>query len=203
MRNQLLTAGVGELAGVVYTHPHADHTHGIDDLRMIVFNMRQRLPVWADAYTQDSLIGRFGYAFEQPEWSNYPPILEMNDIDGAFEVDGPGGAIDFLPFSVPHGGMNALGFRIGDVAYLPDVADLADDTMDHLQDLDLWIVDALRYEPHPTHAHLEKTLGWIEAAKPKRAIITNMHVDLDYATLAAELPDGVEPAFDTMRVTFP
>lgn len=196
MRNQLLQAGVGELDGVVYTHPHADHIHGLDDLRMIVFNMKKRLTVWADAPTRADLETRFGYAFTQPEWSTYPPILDMQDIDGPFEIDGDGGAIPFVPFRVPHGGITALGFRIHNAAYLPDVEDLADDSRGYLRNLDLWIVDALRYDPHPTHAHLDRTLDWISELAPKHAIITNMHVDIDYDTVMSELPDGVTAAYD-------
>ncbi len=201
LRSQLLDTGTGRLDGVVYTHSHADHVHGIDDLRMIVFNMRARLPVWADGDTQNALFSRFGYAFVQPEGSPYPPILDMKTIDGAFEVDGPGGPIPFRPFEVDHGSIDSLGFRIGDVAYLPDVAEIPDDAWSALEGLDIWIVDALRRTPHPTHAHLERTLGWIEQVKPHRAVLTNMHIDLDYATLDGETPDHITPAYDGMTIT--
>ena len=201
LRAQLLSAEIGELDAVVYTHAHADHVHGLDDLRMIVINMRKRLPVWADAATKADLLARFGYVFETPEGSSYPPILDMNDILGPFVISGAGGDIDFTPFEVAHGSINALGFRIGDMAYLPDVSDIPEAAWAHLDKLKLWIVDALRYDPHPSHTHLEKTLGWIARVKPERAIITNMHVDLDYATLQSELPTGVVPAFDMMTDT--
>ena len=201
LRSQLLDTGTGRLDGVVYTHSHADHVHGIDDLRMIVFNMRARLPVWADGDTQNALFSRFGYAFVQPEGSPYPPILDMKTIDGSFDVDGPGGPIRFTPFEVDHGSIDSLGFRIGDVAYLPDVAEIPDDAWSALEDLDIWIVDALRRTPHPTHAHLEKTLGWIDQVKPNRAVLTNMHIDLDYATVEAETPDHITPAYDGMVIT--
>ena len=111
MRMQLLDAGIGTLDAVVYTHAHADHVHGIDDLRMVVFNMRQRLPVWVDAATKEDLIQRFGYAFVQPEGSPYPPILDMHDIDGDITVQGAGGAVTLHPFEVSHGAIDALGFR--------------------------------------------------------------------------------------------
>ncbi|MEH6738268.1 MAG: MBL fold metallo-hydrolase [Sulfitobacter sp.] len=203
MRSQLLDAGIGRLDAVLYTHAHADHVHGMDDLRMIVINMRKRLPVWADQPTRDALMDRFGYAFIQPEGSMYPPILEMNLMDGDIEIDGAGGPLRFTPFTVPHGGMDALGFRVNDVAYLPDVATIPDQIWDHLKGLDCWIVDALRRDPHPTHSHLAQTLGWIEKMQPKRGVLTNMHNDLDYVTLAAETPDHIDPAYDGMQLEFP
>ncbi len=201
LRQQLLDANVGDLDAVIYTHGHADHVHGIDDLRPIVYARRSRMPVWADGPTQERLYSGFGYAFTQPEGSPYPPILEMHTIKGDVNVDGRGGRITFRPISVSHGSINALGFRIGDLAYLPDVAEINDDAWANLEGLDIWVVDALRRDPHPTHAHLERTLGWIERAAPKRAILTNMHIDLDYDTLTAETPDNVEPAYDGMRLT--
>ncbi|MEL6452097.1 MAG: MBL fold metallo-hydrolase [Pseudomonadota bacterium] len=203
LRNQLLTSGTGRLDGVIYTHAHADHVHGIDDLRMIVYNMRARLPIWADGPTQTSLLNRFGYVFAQPKGSPYPPILDLNtiDMDGTTVIDGPGGPIPFTPFEVGHGSIDALGFRIGGVAYLPDVAEIPEAAWQHLSDLDTWIVDALRRDPHPTHSHLAQTLDWIDRAQPKRAILTNMHIDLDYATVLAETPDHVEPAYDGLCIT--
>ena len=203
MRNQLLATGTGRLDGVIYTHNHADHVHGIDDLRMIVYNMRERLSVWADAPTQKGLRDRFSYAFIQPEGSSYPPILNMNLIDGNVTIDGAGGPITFIPFTVNHGAIDSLGFRIGDVAYLPDAAKIHDASWPVLENLDCWIVDALRRSPHPTHTHLERTLEWIERAGPRRAVLTNMHNDLDYATVEAETPDHITPAYDGMVLTFP
>lgn len=202
MRAQLLDAGVGALDAVVYTHSHADHVHGIDDLRMIVFNTRKRLPVWADGPTQEALISRFGYAFMQPAGSPYPPILDLYTIEGPFTVDGPGGPLELTPFEADHGSMDALGFRIGGLAYLPDAVKIPERSWPVLEGLECWIVDALRRRPHPTHAHLEMTLGWIERARPRRAILTNMHVDLDYAVLAAETPAHVTPAHDGLVLEF-
>ncbi len=203
LRNQLLGTNTGRLDGVVYTHSHADHVHGIDDLRMIVFNMRARVPVWADGDTQNALLSHFGYAFVQPEGSPYPPILDLKTISGPFEIDGPGGPIPFQPFTVGHGSIDSLGFRIGNLAYLPDVADLYPSARDALQNLDVWIVDTLRRTPHPTHAHLDQTLEWIGELAPKRAVLTNMHIDLDYATLEAETPAHITPAFDGMCIELP
>ncbi len=203
MKDQLVDAGVGVLDAVIYTHAHADHTHGLDDLRQIVFNTGERLQVWADGDTSESLLGRFGYAFVQPKGSPYPPICELNGIDGDVTITGAGGDITFTPFSVNHGSIDALGFRFNDIAYLPDVAHMNDNAWQVVEGLDCWIVDALRRAPHPTHSHLEQTLEWIARVAPKQAVLTNMHVDLDYETVAAEVPDGVVPAFDGMTLSFP
>lgn len=203
MRAQLLDAGIGHLDAVIYTHNHADHMHGIDDLRMVAFIRQSRLPVWADGPTTDSLLLRFGYAFIQPPGSSYHPILDLNHIGGTTEITGAGGTIRFDPLKVKHGRIDALGFRIGDLAYLPDVEEIYDPAWEQLQDLKVWVVDALRYKPHSSHAHLERTLEWIERAKPERAVITNMHIDLDYDILNAETPDHVTPAHDGMVIELP
>ena len=203
MRQQLLDAEVGHLDAVVYTHNHADHVHGIDDLRMIVFNTRTKLQVWADGSTSNALLDRFGYAFVQPKGSPYPPILELNTIQGDVVVDGAGGPITLTPFEVEHGTIDALGFRIADVAYLPDVSAIPEPVWDRLSGLEYWIVDSLRRTPHPSHSHLANTLEWIDRAKPKRAVLTNLHNDLDYQTLADETPDHVQPAYDGLTLTIP
>jgi len=202
LRDQLLDAGVGTLDAVVYTHSHADHMHGIDDLRQVVFNLGRRLPVWADGPTQEALLSRFGYAFVQPAASAYPAILELHSIDGPLTVTGAGGPVTLQPFRAEHGSIDALGFRIGPLAYLPDAVGLPEASWAVLRGLDCWIVDALRRKPHPTHAHLALTLDWIARARPARAILTNMHVDLDYATLRAELPAHIVPAHDGLTVTY-
>ena len=200
MRQQLLDASVGDLDAVVYTHGHADHIHGIDDLRPIVFARKKRMPVWADGPTQERLLSGFGYVFTQPEGSPYPPILELHAIDGDVVIDGEGGTITLIPFKVGHGSIDALGFRMGGLAYLPDVAEIYDDAWRHLENLDIWVLDALRRDPHPTHAHLQQSLDWIAEVKPKRAVLTNMHIDLDYDTLCSELPAHIRPAFDGMQL---
>ena len=203
MRQQLLDAGIGTLDAVVYTHGHADHIHGIDDLRPIVFARKERLPVWADGPTQERLYSGFGYVFTQPEGSPYPPILEMHTIKGDVVIEGAGGAITLTPFKVGHGSIDALGFRIKGLAYLPDVAEIYDAAWPVLGNLDVWVLDALRRDPHPTHAHLAQSLEWIDRVKPNRAVLTNMHIDLDYETLRAELPDHIEPAFDGLQLRLP
>ncbi|MGP9791868.1 MBL fold metallo-hydrolase [Roseinatronobacter sp. NSM] len=198
MRAQLLDAGIGRLDGVVFTHSHADHVHGIDDLRQLVFNTGTRLAVWADGATQDALYSRFGYAFTQPVGSPYPPILDMHTIDGAITIDGAGGPLVLHPMRLNHGSIDALGFRAGGLAYTPDVVEIYPESWTLLDGLDIWIVDALRRKPHPTHAHLDMTLDWIARAAPKQAVLTNMHIDLDYAAVDAETPAHVTPAFDGM-----
>ena len=204
MREQLLDAGVGRLDGVVWTHAHADHTHGLDDLRMVVFNTRRMLDVWADEPTFAALRTRFGYAFETPPGSGYPPILTRHPLDGPIAVDGPGGPLRITPIPVPHGGaMTALGLRIGGLCYMPDVNDLPDAARTGLADLDVWVLDALRRTPHPTHLSLGEALAWIERIGPRRAVLTNMHVDLDHATVTAETPDHVDAAFDGMVIELP
>lgn len=202
MRAQLLDANVGVLDGVIYTHSHADHMHGIDDLRMVVFNLRHKLQVWADGATQEALMARFSYAFVQPEWSHYPPILELNSIDGDVVIEGAGGALTFTPFEVQHGGIRALGFRIADLAYLPDVSEIPDAALPAVENLDCWVLDSLRYEPHSTHFHFAQSLEWIKKMAPKRAVLTNMHFDLDFATVEAETPDHVIPAYDGMTIVY-
>ncbi len=202
MREQLLRAKVGAVDAVVYTHSHADHVNGLDDIRQIVFNTHKRVPVWADGATQDALMSRFSYAFVQPEGTSYPPICDLHTIRGPFRISGAGGAIDLLPFHVDHGDITALGLRIGGLAYLPDVLSIPAEAWPLLEGLDCLIVDALRRKPHPTHAHLALALEWIERAAPKRAVLTNMHIDLDHATVEAETPDHVSAAYDGMVLDY-
>lgn len=203
MREQLLRADVGTLDGVVYTHSHADHIHGLDDLRQIAFVTKRRLPVWADSDTEAALISRFGYAFVQPPDSNYHPICDLLAIRGPFEVNGPGGPIPFVPFRVEHGNIDALGFRIGGLIYLPDVSDIPEEAEPLLDSPDCFVIDCLRYKPHPTHFNMDQALAWIERSNAASAVLTNLHIDLDYETVAAETPENVRPAYDGLVLEFP
>jgi len=198
MRQQLLDAKIGKLDAVIYTHEHADHLHGLDDLRMIVINMQKRLPVFASKQTKNSILERFGYAFKTPKGSPYPPILDMNDLTETLEIQGAGGPIKFTSFDVDHGNILVSAIKVNDVLYTPDISTVRNDT--ELRDLDYWILDSLRYKPHPSHVNLEQALGLIDRYKPKKAILTNLHVDLDYLTLLNETPDNVVPAHDGLQI---
>ena len=201
LREQLIDANIDWLDGVLITHEHADHTHGIDDLRPMFIHKRRRIDVWLDEPTSRALHARFGYCFMTPPGSNYPPILQEHRLTPgeAIAIQGQGGEIDVLPLLQAHGDIPSLGFRFGNLAYSTDLKSLPEASVAALQGLDVWIVDALRRSPHPSHFNLEETLGWIERIKPKRAILTDMHTDMDYATLRRELPPNVEPAFDGMQ----
>jgi phosphoribosyl 1,2-cyclic phosphate phosphodiesterase len=204
LRDQMLTTATNALDAVLFTHEHADHTHGIDELRAFYIRQRHLIPVWADEKTASLLVSRFGYCFVTAPGSDYPPILSLHRIKPGETVTiaGKGGEIAALPFTVEHGNIPALGFRVGDMAYTPDVNGIPDESLAALTGLDLWVVDALRPVPHPSHFSLPETLSWIERLKPKRAVLTNMHIDLDYATLRAELPPYIEPAYDGMILSF-
>jgi phosphoribosyl 1,2-cyclic phosphate phosphodiesterase len=202
LREQLLDARVERLDATLFTHAHADHTHGIDDLRGLFFLSKRRLPVYADAETRAALRSRFDYCFVQPPGSPYPAILAARDLRPAepFVVDGAGGPIEVLPILQEHGDLPSLAFRFGNIAYSPDVSGIPDASLPLLQGLDLWIVDALRPMPHPSHFSVKQALQCIERVGAKRAILTHMTVELDYDTLRRELPSHVEPAYDGMTV---
>ncbi|WP_112663418.1 MBL fold metallo-hydrolase [Microvirga flavescens] len=202
LREQLLDAGVTQLDSVLFTHQHADHTHGIDDLRPLVIAMRQRIPVYADRVTSDLLFARFGYCFDAPPGSSYPPILEAHLLKPGepIRIQGAGEPLEALPFQVVHGDIDALGFRFGKIGYVPDVSFVPEDCIPYLEGLEVLIIDALRFTPHPTHFSVADALAFIERVKPQRAVLTNLHSDLDYETLRRQLPSNVEPAFDGMVV---
>ena len=198
LREQMIAAGITHLDAVLYTHAHADHLHGIDDLRGLVLRHRRRVPVYMDAPTSARAHEGFGYCFASPPGSSYPPILEEHRLTPGEPVivDGAGGPITALPFLQHHGEIDALGFRFGGLAYSSDINGLPQDSVPLLEDLEVWIVDALRETPHGSHFSVADALGWIDRIRPARSVLTNLHFDLDYRSLAARLPAGVVPAHD-------
>ena len=203
LREQLLGLDVDRLDAILMTHSHADHTHGIDDIRPLVIKARHRIAMHMDAVTAERVRRTFGYIFDTPAGSNYPPLLDERRIEPgtAVTLDGPGGSIEAMPFQVHHGEIDALGYRFGAVAYTPDLNAIPAASLVFLEGLDVWIVDALRYTRHPSHFSLDETLGWIEKLRPQRAVLTNLHTDLDFETLRRDLPRHIEPAFDGMSLS--
>ncbi|MCH9807319.1 MAG: MBL fold metallo-hydrolase [Alphaproteobacteria bacterium] len=204
IREQMLDARITHLDGVLFTHDHADHTHGIDDLRAVCYSMKRRVDVYFDQPTRDSLISRFAYCFLRGQNSGYQPILRPHDIEAGkgFRIEGEGGIVEGLAIPQVHGDIPSLGFRFGKLGYSPDISSFPDGSPELMEGLDVWIVDSLRTTPHASHFHVEQALEWIARLKPKRAILTHMTTDLDYDTLRRELPKGVEPAFDGMQIDF-
>ena len=197
LRQQALAAGIRHVDAVLYTHDHADQTHGIDDLRVFAIQARRRIQAWMDPATHHALTKRFDYIFESHH--GYPAILEGQRIPPhgeAWGIDGAGGRIPVVTFDQEHGPIRSVGYRLGPVAYSSDVSDLDEAALEAVRGADLWIVDALRYTPHPTHAHVDRTLEWIAGVGVGRAVLTNLHIDLDYRALKKKLPDNVEVAFD-------
>jgi phosphoribosyl 1,2-cyclic phosphate phosphodiesterase len=201
-RTQMLVAGATRLDAAIYTHAHADHIHGIDDLRSYVIEQRKLIDIYADQPTLERLHEAFGYCFRTPPGSSYPPILRANVIEHStpFVIEGEGGPLTFDPLPQIHGDIISLGFRIGPIAYCPDLSGFPAPTIDKIRDLDVLIIDALQYRPHPSHLSLSEALEWIVRIQPRRAILTHMHVPLDYATVMRETPENVEPGYDGMTV---
>ena len=198
LRDQLLGAAVTHLDAILMTHAHADHLHGIDDVRPLVISMRKRIPVYMDAPTTHEVRAKFGYVIETPPGSQYPPLVDARKLvpGQLVSIDGPGGRIDAMPLRFEHGDIDALGFRFGDVLYSPDLSAVPSETEAGIRDLSLWIIDALRYTPHPSHITVARALELIRETRCKRAILTNLHTDLDYAALAFRLPANVSVAYD-------
>jgi phosphoribosyl 1,2-cyclic phosphate phosphodiesterase len=188
LREQMLASGVRAVDAVLYTHDHADQAHGIDDLRVFALRKRQMIPAWMDTATHEALTGRFRYIFETVQ--GYPAILEAQHLPS------DGGAIPVMTFDQAHGPIRATGYRLGPVSYSPDVSVLDDAALEAIRGSRLWIVDALRWTRHPTHAHLDRTLDWIARAGVERAVLTNLHIDLDYDVLSGLMPKGVEVGYD-------
>ncbi len=200
MREQLLEAGVAGLDAILFTHAHADHAHGIDEVRALNRAMGKPMPIHASGGTLAELRRRFPYIFATPdpaaEVAFYKPALEPHEIQGPFEAAG----VAVAPFLQDHGFSKTLGFRFGRLAYSTDLVGLDEAAFAALAGVEVWIVDCYRRTPHPTHSHLAQTLEWIARVKPRRAVLTHMDAELDYEALRRELPPGVEPAYDGMAV---
>ncbi len=198
LRMQLLDAGIGEVDAVIYTHEHADHSHGVDDLRQVAFNRQQRTDVYMTQRVKDVIVPKFSYCFECPPGSFYPPILNPCEIIpySPFSIGGAGGDIHIQPMDQHHGSIISQGFRFGDFSYTTDVHDFPAETAKVLEGTKIWIIDALRFNSHKTHFNVETALEWIERIGPEKAYLTNMHHDLDYEALKSMLPDHIEPSYD-------
>jgi phosphoribosyl 1,2-cyclic phosphate phosphodiesterase len=202
-RDQMIAAAVHRLDAAVFTHPHADHLHGLDDLRGYVIVHHHRIPIYANSLTMERLREGFDYCFETPSGSEYPPIVIPHIIEGPGHpvvIEGAGGIVTLLPFEQIHGNISSLGFRMGNLAYCSDVSGFSEATAAELENLDVLIIDALQYRTHPSHFSLGEALEWIDRLKPARAILTHMHIPLDYDTVNAETPDHVEPGYDMMTI---
>jgi phosphoribosyl 1,2-cyclic phosphate phosphodiesterase len=202
LREQLLEANVNRLDGVLISHEHADHTHGIDDLRPFFIAQRRRVDIYLDERTSHSLHSKFGYCFKSPPGSEYPPIVSEHRMTAAepVTIQGEGGPITALPVVHNHGDIPSLGFRVANVAYSPDLNGMPETSIQALAGLDIWIVDALRHTPHPSHFTLADALAWIARIKPAQAVLTNLHADLDYEATYKAVPTNVRLAYDGFKI---
>jgi phosphoribosyl 1,2-cyclic phosphate phosphodiesterase len=198
MRQQLLACNVQTLSAVLFTHAHADHCHGIDELRSINWLIKKPIDIYAGATTMAELRLRFDYIFggTKPDVF-YKPSVNQHIISGPFTIEG----LQIIPFEQDHGHLTTLGFRIGDFAYSTDVKALNEAAFDCLKGIKVWIVDGIREQPHPTHSHLEQTLQWIKRVKPEQAYLTHMNETMDYAELVKKLPSHVRPAYDGLVIS--
>jgi phosphoribosyl 1,2-cyclic phosphate phosphodiesterase len=205
LREQLLDAEVDWVDAVLYTHEHADHIHGIDDLRGLFINRRKRVPVYLDERTSRIINQRFAYCFVSEPGSEYPPMVRENRMTAGqlLNIEGQGGPISALPILQEHGDIQSLGFRFSTLAYSCDLSGLPPESVELFRGLDVWIIDALRDAPHPSHLNVSEALTWIERLRPRRAILTNLHTELDYEELRGRLPPNVEPAFDGLQIELP
>ncbi len=198
LRDQLLDAAVATVDAVIWTHDHADHCHGIDDLRGIYINRGGPVPGYARQATLDTISSRFAYAFEGK--GGYPPMVDGRLLPDRLDV----GPIAIDVADQPHGAITSAGLRFEaggkSIGYSTDFNLLTDDMASLFQGVDVWVIDTLRRRPHPTHPHLAQALGWIERLRPGRAILTHMDNSMDYRSLLGELPAGVEPGYDNQEI---
>lgn len=204
LREQLLSAEVEHLDGVLITHSHADHIFGMDDLRQLAIKMRSSIPVYMDTATTEMVTQSFGYCFHRAPGSSYPAFCTLGHIEHGQPtlIEGAGGSIEAMPLLAEHGDIHALGFRIEDIAYIPDIKRITDTTsLEALEGVRILIIDALRFKHHPSHMNVEECLAFIDHFKPEQAVLTNMHSDLDYEILCQSLPPHVRPGYDGLQLT--
>lgn len=206
LRTQLLAAKVTHIDALLYTHDHADQTHGIDDLRAIAYRMRQRIPAYMDALTRAALWARFSYCFEMPEGRVHPPIIDVQSEikpQQKLVIDGAGGPVNICVLGLSHGPVPSLGFKFNDqIVYTPDVWDIENDVLDNIKGAQTWICDALRYNPSPTHAHVDKSLMWQAYTQVPHMALTNLHVDMDFQTLSSEIMPSQSITYDGLKIMF-
>ncbi|MES2291015.1 MAG: MBL fold metallo-hydrolase [Pseudomonadota bacterium] len=199
LREQLLAEGGGRPTAVVWTHEHADHCHGIDDLRPFYYHGQEPIPGFARPRARDELMLRFAFAFSGHQ--GYPPYMRCDPLPDAINI----GGIDVRVIDLPHGQISSAGLRFDagekSAVYFTDFNILPDNAQEMIEDCDIWIVDSVRRRPHPTHPHLAQALEWIERHQPRRAVLTHMDQSMDYATLVAELPEHIVPGYDGLVLT--
>ncbi len=196
LREQLLRAEVRHLDAILFTHAHADHVHGLDDVRELNRIQGGPIPCWADKDTLEALHQRFGYCFLgiQDGQTIFRPWLNATRLTDPFRV----GPEEITFWRQDHAWMESIGYRIGNFAYSTDVLTLPDEAFAALEGVEVWMVGTLTAHPHPTHAHVDRALEWMDRVKPRRGVLTHMGPGLDYETLKASLPSHVEPAYDGM-----
>jgi phosphoribosyl 1,2-cyclic phosphate phosphodiesterase len=199
---QALREGIRRLDAVLYTHGHADHVMGFDDLRPLSFHSEGDLPIYADDVTANDIERIFAYTFRKVDRYPTSARVEMHRIDST-----PGVGFDlfgayFRRIPVTHGHQQITGYRFGSAAYLTDMSDIPEESISLLQGLDVLILDALRHDPHASHSHLEKSVGFVERLKPHRAFFTHMSHDLDHAATEAILPPHIRLAYDGLQINF-
>ena len=202
LREQLLDADVDRVDAVLFTHEHADHTHGIDDLRVLALNMGRRVDVYFAPEAGQRIVSSFAYCFTALPGSGYPPILTQHHLtpNVAVTISGPGGDITIIPFLQEHGEITSLGFRVDDFAYSCDLSGIPAHSAAAVSGLSLWVMDALKPTPHPSHLSLPEALELVAHYQPAQAVLTNLHVDLDYRAVDTTTADHITPAFDGMRI---
>jgi len=195
LRQQALRLGLMDLDAVFYTHAHADHVFGLDDLRMFNWRRGGAIPVYGSAITLAAIRRTFWYVFEDVEAGGGKPILDLHEVAAPFTLRGR----TVVPVPLQHGRLPILGYRIGGFAYLTDVSVIPDGSYALLRDLDVLVLSALRYRPHPTHLHLARALEEAARIGAKRTLFTHIAHELSHAAVAAQLPPGIELAYDGLR----